>query len=164
LTGTPVLAVRRPPWQPVLGDQWIEVTDGAHAIACLGASPRKVFLAVGRQELEPFGQALQHRYVIRVVDPVVPQWLKEATYIYGRGPFTESGDRALLISNSIDAVIAKNSGGTATYSKIAAARALGIPVLLFKRPPAPQIAAVDTARAAVCWLDQVLGLAAPRGV
>ncbi len=59
-------------------------------------------------------------------------------YITARGPFDEADERALLLVHKIDAVIAKNSGGTATYGKIAAARALGIEVILLRRPEAPE--------------------------
>ena len=37
-------------------------------------------------------------------------------------------------------VVAKNSGGDATYGKIAAARALGLPVIMLKRPALPEVA------------------------
>ena len=56
-------------------------------------------------------------------------------------------------------MLAKKSGGNASYAKIAAARALKLPVFLVKRPPigdAPAAASVDQALA---LLDQRLGLA-----
>ena len=61
------------------------------------------------------------------------------TYILARGPFSEADDRALLEAHGIDAIVAKNSGGQATYGKIAAARALGIEVFLIRRPPLPDM-------------------------
>jgi precorrin-6A/cobalt-precorrin-6A reductase len=61
-------------------------------------------------------------------------------------------------------VIAKNSGGSAAYGKIAAARALGIEVILLRRPPAPAGPAVDTIEDAIAWLDHALTSAAARGV
>ena len=54
-----------------------------------------------------------------------------------RGPFGETEERALLAGHAIEVVVAKNSGGAATYGKIAAARSLGIPVLLIRRPAEP---------------------------
>jgi precorrin-6A/cobalt-precorrin-6A reductase len=66
--------------------------------------------------------------------------------------------------NEIDVVIAKNSGGTATYAKIAAARALGIEVIMLRRPPAADAPAVETVQAAIAWLDHALTSAAARGV
>ena len=135
------------------------------AARALGEHPRRVFLTVGRQEVAPFASAPQHHYYIRSVDPVEPPLdVPHAHYILARGPFTESEDRALLESFSIDAVVAKNSGGEATYSKIAAARLLGIPVFMFSRPPVPECPSVGTVAEAVAWLDHAAGLAVPRGV
>jgi precorrin-6A/cobalt-precorrin-6A reductase len=164
-TSTPILALRRPPWTAVDGDVWVDVADAKDAARALGDRPRRVFLAVGRQELAPFSVAPHHHYFIRSVDPVEPPLdVPHAHYILARGPFTEAGDRDVLESFSIEAVVAKNSGGEATYSKIAAARALGIPVFMFRRPPVPACPSVVTVAEAVAWLDHALGLDIPRGV
>lgn len=164
-TITPILALRRPPWTAVDGDVWIDVADAQDAVRALGARPRRVFLAVGRQELTAFAAAPQNYYFIRSVDPVEPPLdVPQAHYILARGPFAESEDRAMLESFSIDAVVAKNSGGEATYSKIAAARQLGIPVFMFRRPSLPDCPSVATVAEAVAWLDHAVGLAVPRGV
>jgi hypothetical protein len=61
--------------------------------------------------------------------------LPHVTYVTGRGPFAEADDRALMTAHGIEIVVAKNSGGAATYGKIAAARALGIDVIMLRRPP-----------------------------
>jgi precorrin-6A/cobalt-precorrin-6A reductase len=115
--------------------------------------------------LSPFCSAPQHHYFIRSVDPVDPPLdVPHATYILARGPFTEPEDRTLLESSSINAIVAKNSGGDATYSKITAARSLGIPVFMFKRPPVPDCPSVATVGEAVNWLYQAAGLEVPRGV
>ena len=58
-------------------------------------------------------------------------------------------------------MVAKNSGGDATYGKIAAARALGLPVVMVDRPPARGGATLDEALAR---LDHLAALAAKRGV
>lgn len=164
-THTPMLALRRPGWIPVDGDVWIDVAGAEDAARALGAGPRRVFLTVGRQELTPFSAAPQHHYVIRSVDPVDPPLnLPSAHYILARGPFTASQDRVVLESYCIDAVVAKNSGGEATYGKIAAARALGIPVYMFKRPAVSDTPSVATVAEAVSWLDHAVGLAVARGV
>jgi precorrin-6A/cobalt-precorrin-6A reductase len=164
-TNTPILALRRPPWSAVDGDVWIDVADAQDAVRALGERPRRVFLAVGRQELTAFAAAPQHYYFIRSVDPVEPPLdVPQAHYILARGPFAESEDRVMLESFCVDAVVAKNSGGEATYSKIAAARLLGVPVFMFRRPAVPDCPSVATVAEAVAWLDHAVGLAVPRGV
>jgi precorrin-6A/cobalt-precorrin-6A reductase len=158
-TNTPLIALRRPPWRAVAGDRWTEVADAGDAVRALGPAPRGVFLALGRQEIAPFATAPQHHYLIRSVDPIQPPLaVPHARYIEERGPFGEEQERALLVEHAIEVVVAKNSGGDATYGKIAAARALGIPVLLIRRPADPGGRRVSDVSEAVAWLDQVLGV------
>jgi precorrin-6A/cobalt-precorrin-6A reductase len=134
------IALHRSAWERQPGDRWTLVDSAAEAASLLGEPPRKIFLALGRQELAPFEAAPQHAYLIRSVDPVEPPLaVPDATYILARGPFSEADDRALLQAHGIDAIVSKNSGGEATYGKIAAARALGIEVFVIQRPPLPDM-------------------------
>jgi precorrin-6A/cobalt-precorrin-6A reductase len=149
----PLLALRRAPWSAVAGDRWTDVADVRAAAQALGPNPRHVFLALGRKEIAVFEVAPQHRYLVRSVDPVDPPLaVPHATYILARGPFREEDDRALLSSHKIDVVVSKNSGGAAAYGKIAAARTLGIEVILLRRPALPDVPAVATVDDAVAWL------------
>jgi precorrin-6A/cobalt-precorrin-6A reductase len=164
-TGVPFVALRRAPWRAVAGDRWIEVNDTAAAVRAIGEKGRSVFVALGRNDLAPFTGAPQHRYLVRSVDPVEPPLpLPQVAYITARGPFSEADDRALMMAHAIEVVIAKNSGGNAAYGKIAAARALGVDVILVRRPPAPDAPAVETIDAAMAWLDHALTSAVARGV
>ena len=162
-TGVKILALRRPPWRREPYDRWTQVDSAQAAVAALDAHPRNVFLALGRQELAPFEAVPQHFYLIRSVDPVEPPLaVPRATYILARGPFAQEAEKALLIEHRIDAIVAKNSGGTATYGKIAAARALGIEIILFRRPVLPPVETVETVEAAAAAIDH--WLASERGV
>jgi len=165
-TGVAFISLRRAPWRVVAGDRWIEVNDTDAAVRAIGAASRGVFVALGRNELAPFaGAPPQHRYLVRSVDPVDPPLpLPHVTYITARGPFSEADDRALMEKHKIDVVIAKNSGGNAAYGKIAAARALGIGVILVRRPPEAEAPSVETIDAAIEWLDHALTSATARGV
>jgi precorrin-6A/cobalt-precorrin-6A reductase len=164
-SGIAFVALRRPPWLPVSGDRWDEAANVGEAVRKLGDRPRRVFVAIGRNELAPFVDAPEHYYLIRSVDPVDPPLpLPHAAYVRGRGPFSEANDRALLLDHAIDIVVAKNSGGAASYGKIGAARALGIPVIMLRRPPAADALAVGTVEEVIAWLDHALTSAAARGV
>jgi precorrin-6A/cobalt-precorrin-6A reductase len=163
--GVPLLALRRPPWTAVVGDHWVEVASMDEAVQALGARPRRVFLAVGRKDLHPFVRAPQHHYLVRSVDPIDPPLaVPHAIYVTARGPFTQADDRALFAAHGIEIVVAKNSGGAATYGKIAAARSLGLPVVVLRRPALPAVPAVETIEDAVAWLDHVHASRAERGV
>ena len=164
-TSVPLLALRRPPWTPRSGDRWTEVANTEAAVQALGKNPRRVFLALGRNEIGHFKGTPQHYYLVRSVEPVEPPLaVPRASYVTGRGPFTEADDRSLLAAHAIDVIVAKNSGGTATYGKIAAARTLGLPVIMLRRPALPDVATVETVDEAVTWLDHALVPPADRGV
>jgi len=161
----PLLVLDRPAWEAVAGDHWTEVPDMPAAVQALGAAPCRAFLALGRKELAPFVAAPQHFYLIRSVDPVEPKLpVPHAVYLTGRGPFDETDEYRLLGEHRIDIIIAKNSGGAATYGKIAAARRLGLPVIMLARPARPQVPAVAGVEEALARLDHVLAPEAARGV
>jgi precorrin-6A/cobalt-precorrin-6A reductase len=145
----PRVVVLRPAWRAVPGDRWTEVPTMLAAFQALGDTPRRVFLTVGQQDLAPFGGP--HQYLIRSVDtPAAPP--PGATIITARGPFDPAPEQALLEAHRIDIVVTKNSGGTATAAKLAAARALGLPVVLVARPPRPDGLIVEDAAGALAWL------------
>jgi precorrin-6A/cobalt-precorrin-6A reductase len=52
----------------------------------------------------------------------------------------------------IDLVVSKNSGGTGAYAKIAAARALGLPVVMIDRPAQPVRRELHDVDAVFDWL------------
>ncbi|MGU3666822.1 cobalt-precorrin-6A reductase [Methylobacterium sp. A49B] len=152
--GVPLLAIRRPAWSPVPGDRWIAAGSVEAAVAALGSRPRRVFLTIGRQEAAAFAAAPQHAYLARAVEPLrdvlrVPH----LTTIAARGPFDAEAEAALMREAGTEILVSKNSGGAATYGKIAAARALGIPVVMVRRPDKPDVPSVVDSAAALRWLD-----------
>ena len=165
LTGTPLVAISRPAWRPEPGDQWLVVPDMAAAAGELGRTARRVLLTVGQKELAPFAAAPWHSYVIRSVDPPSPEFLPpRAEVITARGPFAEADEHRLLLERRIEVLVTKNSGGEATRPKLAAARSLGLPVVMVARPdPLPGVEHVATAAEALAWLARQHGATALRG-
>ena len=90
--------------------------------------------------------------------------MPRVSYVTERGPFSEAHDCALMVDHGIDAVIAKNSGGKAAYGKIAAARVLGVEVIIVRRPDVAEAPAVHSIDDAVAWLDHALAPEVARGV
>jgi precorrin-6A/cobalt-precorrin-6A reductase len=135
LTGLPLIRVERPAWSPEPGDRWHEVADMAAAAAALGDDPQRAFLTIGRQQLAAFLAAPQHHYLVRTIDPAADtQGLPNVAFIEARPPFDIDAEIALMRAHRIDVLVTKNSGGTAAFEKLAAARALGLPVILVRRP------------------------------
>lgn len=152
--GVPLIALERPEWEKMPGDRWTGAADIADAVGKLGPAPRRVLAALGRNEVRTLEAAPQHHYLVRSIDPVEPPLaVPHARYIEARGPFAEADERALLAADRIDAVLSKNSGGDATYGKIAAARALGIEVVMVARPPRPQVDTAASVGEVLGWLE-----------
>ena len=138
ITGIPLIALERPPWVASASDKWQHHANVEEAIAALPKLPIRVFSGLGRLSLDALRAAPQHHYVIRVIDPLAePLGVPHATIITARGPFTTDNDIALFREHGIDVVLAKNAGGDAAVSKIAAARALGLTVHMIDRPAIP---------------------------
>jgi precorrin-6A/cobalt-precorrin-6A reductase len=157
VAGVRILALCRPGWDKVAGDRWTDVDSIDEAVEALGTTARRVFLAIGRQEAGRFSAALHHSYLVRSVDPVDPPLdVPDCRYILASGPFSEADEIALLRDNAIDVVVSKNSGGSATYGKIAAARALGIEVVMIGRRKAPGVPTVTNVEEALAFIDQAL--------
>lgn len=164
-TGVPIFALCRPGWIKQAGDRWISVGSIAAAVVALGDNPRRVFLSIGRQEAHRFSAAPQHFYLVRSVDPVEPPLaVPDCDYILDTGPFTVERELDLFRHNRIDTLVTKNSGGSATYAKIEAARSLGIAVIVIERQPAPGVQTVHDAEGAVELIDHLLPPAKERGV
>ena len=94
--------------------------------------------------------------MVRCIDPPEPAVLNQAEIVLARGPFTVEDELALLRRHDIDLLVSKNAGGGATEAKLTAARALGLPVVMVERPPAPEGPTVATATEAHAWLDAAL--------
>ena len=133
----------------------------AAAAAALGVTPRRVFLTVGRLQLAAFAHAPQHHYLVRTIDPpTTSHGLRDAMVIEARPPFDLATDHRLMVEHRVDVLVTKNSGGAAAAPKLAAARALDLPVILVRRPAeADDTIGVDEALAAI-----EAHACAPRGV
>ncbi|MEQ8965367.1 MAG: cobalt-precorrin-6A reductase [Azospirillaceae bacterium] len=148
--GVPLLRLERSPWTAEPGDRWTIVPDLAATAAALPVARSTVFLATGRQGLDAFAARPEHRYILRLVDPPAEDSLPVAAeVILARGPFDQDEEARLFRDRNVDIVVAKNAGGPASHAKIAAARSLGLPVILVARPALPAAPTVATVAEAV---------------
>ena len=135
-TGIPLERIERPEWQPEPGDRWIDVRDLADAVARIPRGAR-VLLALGSQHIAPFASRTDVHFVVRMVDrPSEPLPLPSHTLVLGRPSSDPSEEAELLSERAIDLVVCRNSGGRGAAAKLAAARTLGLPVLMIRRPQA----------------------------
>lgn len=154
----PLLRLNRPPWVQQAGDQWHEVDDWPEAIPLLAGQSARAFLAIGHQELRAFSGLGDSFFLVRTIDPPdAPLPLERYEVITGKGPFSLQDETTLLQQYEISHLVCKNSGGISAYSKLEAARALGLPVIIKRRPPALRSPLVSNVGEAVAWLSAVCG-------
>ncbi len=154
----PLLRLQRPVWVPGPGDRWRGVGDWDQAVSALAdLGARRVLLALGRQDLAPFTALPDPWFLVRCVTPPDPSpHFAHWELLLERGPFDLAAERALLGERRIDCIVCKNSGGTAGAAKLAAARELGIEVIMRERPTRPPTATAPDLAGALAWLDEVM--------
>jgi precorrin-6A/cobalt-precorrin-6A reductase len=156
LTGVPLLRLQRPGWTPEPGDDWRWVDSMEQAAAAV-AGCGSVFLTTGRTSLGAFA-GLTARCLVRSVDPPDPPLPERTVVVLARAPFTVEEELALLREHAVDVVVTKDSGGAMTAAKLTAARVLGIPVVVVRRPPAPEgVPVVVTVGEALAWVRSQVG-------
>src|SRR3954471_957873 len=135
LTGVPLLRLQRPGWTAGPGDDWRWVDtlpEAAEAVAGF----EHVFVTTGRTGLGAFA-GLAQEVLVRAVDPPEPPLPPRTTVVLERGPFTVAEELALMREHAVDVVVTKDSGSHLTEAQLAAARQLGLPVVVVRRPPLP---------------------------
>ncbi|MEG4252835.1 precorrin-6A/cobalt-precorrin-6A reductase [Microcoleus sp. Pol10D4] len=96
-------------------------------------------------------------FLIRAIDPpALNTFISNGKLLLVREPFSWEDERQLLLEYQIDTIVSKNSGGGATYAKIAAARELGLPVVMVQQPQIPDVEQAADVEGAIAWLIKQL--------
>ncbi len=135
----PLLRVGRAPWAAQAGDTWHEVESLEEAAALVPSLGRRAFVTSGRQGLSAFADVGGAWFLIRCVDPPGDPLPAACQVVLARGPYDAAAELALMREHGIDVLVTKNSGGALTAGKLAAARTLGIPVIMVRRPAAADV-------------------------
>ncbi len=158
--GLSFLHLSRPPWQPGPGDRWHFVDDETQAAAHIPEGA-VVFLGTGRKTLMRFANLSGRQLICRRIDtPKNPFPLANGEYLLGRPPFSITQEIELFERLKIDWLVVKNAGGETSRSKLDAARALGLPVLMIKRPAPPDALRVETVAQAMAWVRRLVHVGA----
>jgi precorrin-6A/cobalt-precorrin-6A reductase len=153
--GVPRFRLQRAEWQIQPGDRWHAVESLAAGLDWLLPQARRVFVTLGRKGLEELGRAEAFTFVMRGINrpPDLPE---NIVWVAGRPPFPLAAEVELLRRHEIRALFIQASGGELTYAKLAAARELGLPVVMLTRPQ-PPAGASGSVPEAMAWLAGVLG-------
>jgi precorrin-6A/cobalt-precorrin-6A reductase len=159
-TGIPLLRLLRPAWEAQPDDRWVTARHAAEAAELCRREGGRIFLTLGTGELDAFAGIHNAHFLVRMVDAADRVPLSDYRIITARGPFSFEDELQLLAQHHIGLVVAKNSGGGATYAKIEAARKMGLPVIMIERPAIaldPQVPAVATIEDVLAWIQQQRG-------
>jgi precorrin-6A/cobalt-precorrin-6A reductase len=148
----PHVVLARPAWPT--DDAIVVRSDVQAAETVVQQCYSRVFLTTGRSVLAAFA-AVDAWFLIRVVTAPDPHHLpRRHELLLSRGPYRYDDELRLLRQHRIDAVVTKNSGGDMTRSKLDAAAAEGIPVVMVDRPPLPPgVDTVTTVEDAAAWVN-----------
>ena len=152
----PHVRLERPAWKPEIGDNWTNVEDEAAACAATPAGAT-AFLALGSQYLAAFVAREDLSYVVRMIDPPSARPPGNWVVITGKPSASADEEAALFSAHGISHLVCRNSGGTAGYAKIAAARDLGLPVVMIEQPELVDGDALGTTDEVLAWLEETLG-------
>lgn len=153
--GVPLVRLERPGWsgRPDASEwHWVQGHDeAASAASNLGHRP---LLTIGRQHLAAFvGPLADAEVTARVVDQPDLELPARWQVLHSRGPYTLEGERNLMVDARTDVLVTKDSGGSWTWPKMAAATELGIPIVVVRRhSEATGTNVVADAAAALDWV------------
>ena len=148
----PLVRLERPGWTEGPGDRWHWVGDLRQAAARVPELGTRVLLTTGRQGLSAFAGVDDAWFLIRCVDPPEDPLPPQCEIVLDRGPYAREGELALIDDRGIDIVVTKDSGGNHTRAKLDAARARGLPVIVVRRPPRPEVETAAGADEVVAWV------------
>lgn len=156
------LTFRRPAWIAAEGDNWQFATDQHEAANLLTKSrTQNPLLAIGRERLAPFLALDTPQLIVRCRKKPLPDLQGRGRVSFQSGPFSEFQEIDFMVKNRIDLIVAHNAGGQGGWPKLAAARALALPVILIDRPIHANTAEVSSLSQAVDWLRQTAGVDVP---
>ncbi|MGH1367379.1 MAG: cobalt-precorrin-6A reductase [Maritimibacter sp.] len=149
----PYLQILRPGWQNGPGDQWIWIDKEQEAAAHIDENA-VVFLATGRQTLQHFSNLSPRKTICRQIDPPEGDFpFENGEYCIGTPPFSVEDELHNFNKLHISHLVVKDAGGAPSRTKLDAARQLGIPVVLIRRPAQPNGPRVETVEAALRWIE-----------
>lgn len=155
ISAVPRLVLARAPWEFVQNAAMQHVRSINAAKSILKTDGNRIFLAIGRQEINQFKELHGKFFLLRFVDPPQsPPGFAQCEVLTGR-PGTLEEERSILQQFAIDTLVAKNGGSDASRAKVDAALELGVKVILIDPPAPPPPPHADSVEGVLAWLDSL---------
>ncbi|NNL19645.1 MAG: cobalt-precorrin-6A reductase [Boseongicola sp.] len=150
--GIEAVRFMRPQWMPTKDDNWTFLNVPEEAADHM-AEDATVFLATGRRDLLRFSNLEPRRVLCRVRDmPETPIPFADGEYLVTRGALSIDDEIDLFDQHKVDWVVTRNSGGPGGWPKLEAARVLGLPVAVLRRPPPADMLRISTVAETLNWV------------
>jgi precorrin-6A/cobalt-precorrin-6A reductase len=131
-----LMRFERSAWQQPQDGMWQGFDSFESALGSL-AEGSKVFVTTGRKNLSALAKYPALSGVVRSIEPPDAPLPEGWSLVLERPPFSAEHEQALMRQYGITHLMAKNAGGASMLSKVKAANALGIDVLMIERPQNP---------------------------
>lgn len=154
--GVPYVQFLRPAWTPGREDNWVFLNSEREAASHVPDDAR-VLLTTGRRKLEAFRSLGKRPIFVRVRERGMDAFpFEEGAFIHRPVPLPVINEVAGMRSLGVDWIVARNSGGMGSMPVIEAARHLGLPVGMVRRPPQPEVPRIRTISEALAWVRRRL--------
>ena len=137
------LSFWRPAWQADAEDLWTEYAGLAGLYADI-PDHAHLFLAAGQEGIAAL--PVEHKFQVTARALKAPSTEGQINFIAALPQADMEQEKQLFEELGITHLAVKNAGGTASFAKLLAARALRLPVLMLARPappPPPRYASLD---------------------
>ena len=153
----PLCRLERRDWRPQDGDHWITIDDETEAAHHL-AHCQKVMAFTGRHSIGKFSN-IENIYIFNRIlhNELVDFPLPHGEHVFGKPPFSVLDEVDLFRRLEIDAIILRNVGGENGFSKVEAARQLGLKVIMINRPFSSLPKPIRRIEDALEWVDNHFG-------
>ncbi len=142
----------RPSWMPTEQDNWTFLNDASEAAEHI-PQDATVFLSTGRRDLRVFENLKGRKIICRIREtPPGPFPFVGGEFVSTPGPFTVESEIRFLMREGVDWLVTRNSGGQGSWPKLEAARSLGLPVAMIRRPPQPDVMKINTVAEILSWV------------
>jgi precorrin-6A/cobalt-precorrin-6A reductase len=150
--GLRYLRILRPPWVASHLDLWRHASSIPQAMEAF-PSTACVFSNTGWMSVPDYaGFPGRKVYLRQTHRPTHPPPFAFMEFVEGHPPFSQFDEQRLFERLGITHLICRNVGGAASMSKLLAARAMALPVVMIARTPMPaHLPIVETVAEALAW-------------
>ena len=152
--GIEAIRFMRPAWMPSAVDNWTFLNSAEEAANNIPENAT-VFLATGRRDLKSFENLAPRRVICRIKEaPDDPIPLANAEYHVARNLVSVDQEISIFEKFGVDWLVTRNSGGQGSWPKLEAARTLGLPVAMIRRPPPADLLKINSVAETLNWIKR----------